>query len=78
MDNHVVPKCAADWWHLGKLLGLEEHLLKIIKENFKDCEECCSKMLNDWLDLNPNASWKILIDAVTKLPDATVGEEIIL
>ena len=67
IDNFVVIKCATYWKQLGKNLGVHEDLLKIIADdNEHDCESCCSKMLIEWLDSNPNASWKILLNAIDK------------
>ena len=67
INNYVVLKCAANWKQLGENLNINEDLLNIIeKDNPNCCEDCCSKMLGDWLDSNVNASWKILLDAVSE------------
>lgn len=67
IDNFVVIQCATHWKQLGKNLGVREDLLEIIAfNNERDCESCCSKMLIEWLDSNPNASWKILLNAIDK------------
>ena len=67
INNYVVIRCAANWKQLGENLNINEDLLNIIeKDNLNSCENCCSKMLGDWLDLNVNASWEILLDAVSK------------
>ena len=67
INNYVVIKCAANWRQLGENLDIDEDFLNIIeKDNPNRCENCCSKMLGDWLDSNVNASWKILLDAVSK------------
>ena len=66
----MVVKYAANWKELGKNLNIDEDLLNIIEKDYPhDCENCCSKMLSDWLDLTPEASWQILLDAVDKLQD---------
>ena len=31
------------------------------------CERCCSKMILEWLDINPAASWEDIISAVDSL-----------
>lgn len=42
--------------------------MKIIeKDHLQNCEECCSIMLNDWLELTPDATWAILLEAVDKV-----------
>ena len=67
VNNYVVIKCATKWKQLGENLNIDEDLLNIIdKDNPNNCENCCSKVLSLWLDLNPNASWGILLDAVDK------------
>ena len=67
VDNYVVIKCAANWKELGRHLYIHENFLNIIeKDNPRSCENCCSKMLSDWLESTPNASWAVLLDAVDK------------
>ena len=68
INNHVVMKCATYWKQLGKNLDIDEDLLNIIeKDNPDKCEDCCDRMLSEWLDLNPTASWGILFDAMNKV-----------
>ncbi|XP_065900894.1 uncharacterized protein [Dysidea avara] len=51
------------WRQLGVQLNVANHLLRIIEKNHpNDCEGCCSKMLQEWLDSNSNASWEVLTD----------------
>ena len=66
IDNYVVIKCAANWKQLGRNLNISEDLLNIIEKDYPYCEDCCSKMLNDWLDSKPDASWGILLTAIDK------------
>lgn len=64
----MVIQCAANWKELGRHLYIREDLLNIIeKDNLHSCENCCSKMLCDWLESTPNASWEVLLDAVDKM-----------
>lgn len=60
-------KFAPYWKQLGRNLNITEDLLSVIET---DCphsfESCCSKMLSEWLDSTPNASWGMLYDAVDK------------
>ena len=84
IDNYVVIKCAANWKQLGRNLNISEDLLNIIEKDYSYCEDCCSKMLNDWLDSKPDASWGILLTAVDKaqntlstLPDAGKNLDIV-
>ena len=72
IEDHVVIKCATIWKQLGKNLNIDDNLLNIIeKDNAHNCVNCCSKVLHEWLDTNPNASWKILLDAVNKAQNAS-------
>jgi len=74
LNNHVVPKWAASWKQLGGLLNIEEHLIRIIEQDHpNDCEGCCSKMLQEWLDMNSNATWEILVNALDKVVDDMTG-----
>ena len=67
IEDHVVIKYATIWKQLGKYLDIDNDLLNIIeKDNPRDCVNCCSKMLHEWLDTNPNASWGILLEAANK------------
>ena len=79
IDNYVVIKYAANWKQLGRNLKINEDLLNIIEKDYPYCEDCCSKMLNDWLDSKPDASWGILLTAIDKaqstLPDT--GENLL-
>ena len=68
--NHVVVKYAKNWKELGKNLNIDEDLLNITEKDYPhNFENCCSKILSDWLELNPQATWQILLDAVNKLQD---------
>ena len=71
IDNYIVIKCAANWKQLGKNLNINEDLLNIIEKNYPDCEDCCSKMLSDWLDSTPQASWETLLDAVDEMKNTS-------
>jgi len=70
LENYVVIKYATIWKQLGINLNINEDLLNLIeKDNPSSCENCCSKMLSNWLDLTPEASWGMLLDAVDKLQE---------
>ena len=70
INNTVVIKFATNWKQLGRNLKIVDNLLNIIEKNHPhDSETCCSDMLNQWLDLTPNASWKLLNRAIKKTQD---------
>lgn len=67
IENDVGIRCAPYWKQLGRNLNITEDLLSIIETDCPhNCVSCCSKMLSDWLDSTPNASWGMLYDAVDK------------
>ena len=65
--------------YLGTQL-LEEkfiHQLRIIqKDSAHDVESSWCKMLQYWLDINPKASWKKLIDALENIGQITLADQI--
>ena len=74
VEDHVVPRLAIQWRQLGHQLNIDENSLDILQHNYpNNCEECCSRMLVDWLDQNTheNTTWEILIDAIHRLPTGT-------
>jgi len=78
MANHIVPKWASTWKQLGEHLNIEDYLLKNIEKDYSnDCEGSCSKMLQEWLDMNSNASWEVLIKALDKLAENARGAYVI-
>ena len=70
VEDHVVTRLATRWRQLGEHLNIDQNSLDILQHNYpNDCEECCSRMLADWLDQNTheNTTWGTLIDAVDKV-----------
>ena len=67
----VVSKFAVQWEELGLAMGLEKGTLDIIsssnKYNPNRAEDCCRKMLADWLKVDPLATWSKLEEAITQL-----------
>ena len=56
------------WKDLGKVLmpnAVAE--LSIISNNHRDIVSCCSRMFQIWLERQPNASWKQLIEALKEV-----------
>ena len=63
-------KNATNWKQLGLNLKIDDNLLNIIeRDDPHDCERCYSKMLSEWLKLTPNASWKMLCNAIENIPN---------
>lgn len=66
--NRHTKKYAADWKDIGVELGLEFETLTIIEKNHpSDCVSCYQNMINSWLKLNVDATWKTLEVAFTNV-----------
>ena len=49
-------------------LKLDHHLMDNIERDYPtDCEQCCCKMLAEWLGSSPSACWEDLTAAVDNL-----------
>ena len=74
LNKHVVKQQAAQWEGLGLELGLERyHIDNITKDHPNESVICCRKMLQEWLDIDPSASWRKLHDAVRRIRSPTPG-----
>ena len=70
VEDHVVIRMATRWRQLGEHLNVDQNSMDILQHNYpNDCQECCSRMLADWLDQNTheNTTWRALIDSVDKV-----------
>ena len=70
VEDYLVTRLATQWRQLGEQLNIDQNSLDILQHNYpNDCEECCSRMLADWLDQNTheNTTWGTLIDAFDKV-----------
>ena len=72
-NRHVKENiCAAGpevWLDLGIELLQQEDIaaLKTIKSNVSDCTVRCSEMFELWLERQPKASWRNLIEALKQI-----------
>ena len=74
IDNHVVEKYASKWKELGSRLNMGEHLIRNIEyDHPNDCERCCRKMLEKWLEETPHPTWETLQSALDKISDKATG-----
>ena len=72
-------RIAPHWSNLGIQLLEEKHVhkLKVIKENHPaDIEKCCTEMFNYWLDVDTEASWDKLIDALEQIGQNALVEKL--
>ena len=79
--HHVIKwcrnsSCRSDWYGFAcKLLPREE--ARAIKSNLmgKGVKECLEKVLGRWMNITPNRTWGMIVDALAQLPDATAVRE---
>ena len=70
----VIKQHARDWRVIGLQLQLDTTVLDIIsKDNPLDCTFCFEKTLEKWLELVPDATWKMLEIAITNARRAQLG-----
>ena len=64
--DKVVWDVAKDWYDLGLHLVDEESVCRLrnIQANNRDVEVCCIEMLQFWLQVDPQASWRQLVDVL--------------
>ena len=67
LNRYIVHKYASDWEDIALELGLDEQVVAIIKKDNRECVDCIRNTLQKWLDLTPNATWKMLEVAVTNV-----------
>ena len=53
---------------IGTLLDLPREELKIIEhDNYHKAVQCCNAMLDRWLEVDPSATWKKMLEAIELL-----------
>ena len=73
LNRHVreqlCAKSTQTWKDLGReLLGVRNNdALDTISTNNNDIRNCCSAMFQLWLDRQPTASWRNLVEALKQL-----------
>ena len=72
LNNHVIEKYAIYWEKLAVELGLRNYHIANITENnasrkLRQIEECCSQMLQKWLEIDPLETWGKLDNALKKI-----------
>ena len=68
INRYVTREFAADWKNVGIELGLTTGMLKIIaKDHPQQAEDCFREVLDNWLQCNPTATWKMLEVALTNV-----------
>jgi len=65
LHNHITPLYAAHWRVIGTQLGLPTGRLDIIEhDNYHKAELCCNAVLEEWLEVDPSASWNKLLSVI--------------
>ena len=68
LNRYVIKKYAADWKDVGLELHLQPSMLKVVKRNNPlQAEDCLEEVLDKWLELTPNATWRTLEVALTNV-----------
>ena len=69
----IVPRYAPRWRDLGVQLNIPISYLDTIAINNKNhphhCHQCCTVMLQRWMEITTKPSWDILHKAIDHLPD---------
>ena len=77
LNRYIAPKYAARWNDLGVQLKVPRQYLDAIaadKTNHPSSEQCCKAMLQKWIEITPNATWNILQQSTSHLPDLASSE----
>ena len=71
LHSHIVKQYAVYWERLGLELGLKNYHIANISENnarhLRRVEVCCAAVLEQWLAIDPSATWAKLDDAIKKI-----------
>ena len=67
--EYVRDEVAPKWYDFGIQLLQDEYIAKLnnIAHNHSKIEECCNAMFSLWLEIDPEASWDRLIEALSKI-----------
>ena len=68
-----------NWYSLGVKLGLEDHELSTIEQNYRGDgnERCKHKMLSRWLRSDKLPTWKAVVDALQQMGEHAVASKIL-
>ena len=64
LQRCVTPQYATSWREIGIQLDLTNEALSIIQEDYPLAKRRCNEMLMKWLEVDTNASWQKLLDAI--------------
>jgi len=74
LNRYITRKYAADWYDIGIELGLGLHVLDVIeRDNLQQSVNCLRKVLDKWLRLSPDTTWRTLEVALTNVRRLDIG-----
>ena len=74
--NEIEP--VTRWFELGLQLDIEHHELEKIRNNNRDqTDPCKMEMVAHWLKNDPTSTWKKLCEALEKICEARVAQQIV-
>lgn len=80
LNRYVRESLCAKGTDMWKDLGIEllgsTNALDVISNNNNDIRNCCSAMFQLWLDRQPTASWRQLIEALKQLRLTYLADQI--
>ena len=66
-----------NWFSLGVKLGVEDHELRTIEQNYRgDSERSKLEMLSRWLRSGKLPTWKAVVDALQQMGEQAVASKI--
>ena len=66
-----------NWHSLGVKLGLQDHELRTIEQNYRgDSERCKHEMLGRWLRSDKLPTWKTVVNALQRMGEQAVASKI--
>jgi len=75
--RHEARGVAIRWYDLGvELLDSNTAVLDVIKSSHQRDDDRCSEMFKTWLEMKPDASWSLLVEALFKIGMNTGAENI--
>ena len=64
----ISEECAHKWFDLGLQLDVPAKKLRNIEKDCpNNCQDAMKKMIQEWLDLCPNPTWRIIVSSLRKI-----------
>ena len=69
LENHVIPSVCPMWREVGIQLDLDVTILNVIDEEYTKLARKCSRMFEEWLKQDVDASWSAVLNACTRVKE---------